>query len=861
MNRPPFFARSSSVLASLFAVCASTVASAQSRTYTLNADFDEGTLLNVNHTLADQLQLDVVPGGQFTAFLAVSASGRNTLERIDADTGVVIGEYRTAPSGLGRNPSRTSIDSAGNAWVGNRDELSGNMGSVCRIGIVLGGTRVDANGQPNANGLFLKPPFLYSTAVDRNGDGLIRTSRGLGDVLTWPNLTDGAGGADGIVQDAEDECIQIFQRTSAVGVRHLSVDPNDDVWVSGYPDFPQAFDKLRGTDGARIGGFPAQLCGGHGGVLSNNVIWSTSLVENTILRWDIAAGTGTCIPVTSPHGMCRDSQGNIWIAQFDLNMVSKLTPAGVLFPGFPKRSGGSSFDRSIAVTLADDDVWVGNSAGNDVSRLNNNGGLRKLINLGPNGNSPRGVSVDSNGKVWVTNLGSNNAMRINPTGDVDGLGAVDLVVDMGANAAPYNFGEFTGRVPLSVTQVNGSWNVVYDSGTANTEFGRISWNAAVPQNTGFAVEFRAADQQAQLAALPFQPATNGLLFNGVFGRFVEIQASFTRASPSVTASPTLFDLTIEALQVEPPDEDCVPGQRHPASLLVFPEFDNRRGDITLLSVTNTAIDGSDVDVEFVYIGRVAQGGQLVNCLETNRTRRLTPRDTLTLIAASDNPNAVQGYVYVFAKSRVSGRAIVHNHLVGNALVMRGIDELSYSFNPYAIRGVGDEGTETDHDGDGIRDLNNIEYSCVSDEILVPRFFGQGAGITSDLVLINLTGGSAFTASLAFLVYNDNEEVFSLEHEFQCWEKRPLHTISNLFDNAFLLTTGHSPYENIGIETGWFRMDGGLAQSSAASFEDPAFLALLIEHTGPMGAADLPFETGTQTNGDLLPRSVLGDTTP
>jgi streptogramin lyase len=861
MNRPLSFARSSIALASLVAVCVSTVASAQSRTYTLNADFDEGTLVNVNHTLADQLQLDVVPGGQFKSFLAVSATGRNTLERIDADTGVVFGEYRTAPNGFARNPSRTTVDSAGNVWVGNRDEVTGGMGSVCRIGLVIGGTRVDANGQPNPNGLFLAPPFQYSTAVDRNGDGLIRTSRGLGDVLPWLNVTDGAGGADGIVQDAEDECIQIFQRTSGTQVRHVTVDPNDDVWVGGYPNFPTAFDKLSGANGAVLQSFAAPGCGGHGGVFSNSILWSTSLTENSILRYDTLTNTGTCIPMTSPHGMARDSQGNIWVAQFDLNMVSKVAPNGTLFAGFPKRSGGSSFDRSIAVTLNDDDVWVGNSAGNDVSRLNNNGGLRKLINLGPNGNSPRGVSVDGNGKVWVTNFGSNNAMRIDPAGDVDGLGAVDLLVDMGANAAPYNFGEFTGRVPLSVTQVNGSWNVVYDSGTANTEFGRISWNAAVPQNTGFAVEFRAADQQAQLASLPFQAATNGLLFNGVFGRFVEIQASFTRASPSVTASPTLFDLTIEALQVEPPDEDCVPGQRHPASLLVFPEFDNRRGDITLLSVTNTAIDGSDVDVEFVYIGRVSQGGQLINCLETNRTRRLTPRDTLSLIAASDNPNAVQGYVYVFAKSRVTGRAIVHNHLVGNALVMRSIDDLSYSFNPYAIRGVGEEGTETDLDGDGIRDLNNVEYSCVSDEILVPRFFGQGAGITSDLVLINLTGGSAFTASIAFLVYNDNEEVFSTEHEFQCWEKRELHAISNVFDNAFLLTTGQSPQENIGIETGWFRMDGGLAQSSAASFEDPAFLALLIEHSGPMGAADLPFETGTQTNGDLLPRSVLGDTTP
>src|SRR5688572_23388341 len=155
-------------------------AGAQSRTYTLNADFDEGVLVNVNHAVvADQLQLDVVPAGGVLNFCAVAATGRNTLVRFDSDTGTILGEYRTAPNGLLRNPSRTTIDAAGNVWVGNRDEAGGGLGSVVRIGVCVGGTRVDANGTPNPNGQYLAPPFAYSTCVDRDNDGLIRTSRGL----------------------------------------------------------------------------------------------------------------------------------------------------------------------------------------------------------------------------------------------------------------------------------------------------------------------------------------------------------------------------------------------------------------------------------------------------------------------------------------------------------------------------------------------------------------------------------------------------------------------------------------------------------------------------------------------------------
>lgn len=861
MNRPSRpLARA--LVAAFVLTAAVTTATAQSRTYTLDADFDEGVLVNVNHVAVhDQLQLDVASGGTAINFAAIAASGRGTIVRFNTDTGQITGEYRTAPNGFARNPSRTSVDSAGNVWVGNRDEASGGLGSVCRIGLIVGGTRVNANGAPDSNGEYLAPPFIYNTCVDRDGDGLLHTSRGLNDAFSWPNVTDGAGGADGLVQDALDECIQIFQRTTGTRVRHLSVDSNDDVWVGGYPDSPNPFNRLSGVDGAILSTLPSPGCGGHGGLIDpNGIIWSTSLFEDAVLRFDPSNGSSLCIPVFAPHGIARDSQGNIWIAQYTFNSVTKIAPDGTVFPGFPKRSGGASFDRSLAVTFADDNVWVGSSAGNDISRLTNDGVIRKVLNLGANGNSPRGVSVDGAGKVWVTNFGSNNAMRIDPAGGSDGLGAVDLTVDLGANATPYDYGDFTGRVFPSASQPDGSWTVVYDSGAAGTEFGRISWNSSVPAGTAFDVSYRAADSLAQLPGLPYLPAANGQAFSGVFGRFVQVQTLFTRASSSTVASPQLFDLTIEALQTPPPPP-CNPGHRFPSSLLVFPEYDNRQAALTLLSITNADPDHGNVDVELVYIARRDAQDNLVDCLETNRTHHLTPNDTLSLITSVDNPNARQGYVYAFAKSRTTGQAIVHNGLIGNALVIDGITQLDYSFNPYSYLGIGDEGVATDHDGDDIRDLNDIEYQCTSDVTLVPRFFGQGRAVNSDLVLINLTGGSAFEAVLDFTIYNDNEEPFSAQHAFTCWEKIPLAGISNVFNNQYLLNTSHSPNENVGVETGWFRIDGNVANSLATSLPDPAFLALLIEKIGPMGVTDLPFETGMQVNGDLVPRGVLGDVTP
>lgn len=858
-----------------------------SRTYTLDADFAEGNLLNVNFTdVHDQLQLDVVPAEEALAFVVFAASDRGTLVRVNARTGAILGEYQTAPNRFAKGPSRTGIDDFGNVWVGNRDESNPNQGvnqgSVVKIGVIAGGTRVDAGGTPDANGQFLAGPYAYNTCVDRDLDGLIRTSRGLGNILSWPNSTDGAGGADGLVQDALDECILVYQRTSGIEIRTIAVDANNDVWAGGYPFFPTSFDKLNGSNGAVVTTFmPA--CGGNGGLVdSAGILWSESHLQSELLRYDPATGTSICIPVVNstggpslPHGIAVDTNGFIWIAQFVDNEVSKYDPAGNLVGGFPLPSGGASIDRSLAVTPIDNHVWVGNSGGNDVSRLDNNGNILKVIQLA-GGISPRGVSVDADGKVWVANFGSNNGMRIDPNGGGDGLGAVDLTVNLGANAGPENYRDFTAQVPLrGAGQPNGAWNVVFDSGAPSTEFGRISYTSAEPAGTSLDVDYRAANTIGDLQNQAFIRAVNGQPFSGVFGRFIEIRVSFFRATPQTVASPILFDLTVESLDGGPEEPVCETGQRHPGSLLIYPEFDNRAGDLTLLTVTNTNqdagfIDGTNIQngstrVEFVYIGRYGLDGEQLDCVEFNRTELLTPNDTLTVIAKAHNPQQAQGYVYVFAKDVLTQRPIVHNHLIGSTLILNGLESIQYGHNAYSLLGIGDDGQETDVDGDGIRDLNSIEYSCTADQILVPRFIGQTVTTRGDLVLLNLTGGTEFLATIDFLIYNDNEEVFSAQKIFQCWLKTPLTMISNAFSQSFLANaTNDAPNELFGmpsVETGWFRMDGRIAVSAAAVFDDPAFLAVYIERISAHSASDLPFEVGSQFNGDLLPTSPFGDESP
>ena len=214
-----------------------TVVDLRSRTFTRNVDFEQGNLFNVNYdTLPDALQLNSTT--TIYPYVYIACSDRGTVVRVDSNTGQIVGEYATAPgSATDRKgkvwPSRLAVDSKGNVWVANSgdrwvDPADGlTKSSITRIGVVIGGTRgrkdpVDGHFIPDQNGDYLAPPFIYNTCVDRFGttpedppDGLIKTSRGKGDIRPWAN----AGGVDsnGGVDTAEDECIVNFVRVLPTG--------------------------------------------------------------------------------------------------------------------------------------------------------------------------------------------------------------------------------------------------------------------------------------------------------------------------------------------------------------------------------------------------------------------------------------------------------------------------------------------------------------------------------------------------------------------------------------------------------------------------------------------------------------------
>ncbi len=275
----------------------------------------------------------------------------------------------------------------------------------------------------------------------------------------------------------------------------------------------------------------------------HGVLWSASF-QYYLLRVNVSDwyNSVNCIFVEYPfysYGLGIDTSGFIWNSNFETG-VMKFAPDGK-FVGTFKTFGtdgscpGGVIDGGnggVLVTKADNNVWIANTAGSIVSRLGNDGNKVASITVG---NCPTGVAVDAAGKVWVTNLGSNNAMRIDPSTNL-----VDLTVDLGANSAPYDYSDMTGST-LTSTPKSGVWTVTYDCGMVGMDWSmtKLNWNSDTPSMT---VEVESsADGGATWSG--FVSVTKGVKLSGIpLGRLLKIRVIFRRATTG--AGPVLYDLTI-----------------------------------------------------------------------------------------------------------------------------------------------------------------------------------------------------------------------------------------------------------------------------------------------------------------------------
>lgn len=562
--------------------------------YTTQNDFNNGSPTAVNppfqfNTLvrpSTPASSTVLPSGEITLaslpttfpFINVAVSNRGgdprrgTVVRIHTEPPYeIVGEYRTAPDNMEwqRDPSRTTVDSLGNVWVANRaansEIVAGSgifFGSITRIGLMWGGLRYN---QPIDNLQFLDPmgEFVlkgtenYTTCVDQNQDGFIRTSSGLGNVLPWVNAPttddDGANRLTTPFITAEDECILNYTRVRGTNTRTIAVVSRtfpgvadiDDVWVGGANTWHELVDGVMGAanknNTARSFG-----CGGYGGLVdANGVLWSARYPNNNnTLRFDPINNTIACLPVFNSYGLAVDNDGDIWNSRHSIQLITELWPSGLVkntFPLAPLTPLGEW--KGVAVTPADNNVWIANQrTPGVVRRLDGAGNL--IIDI-PVGDNPTGLAVDSSGMVWVTNMGSGNAMRINPFTNTI---VPNATTSLGPDAQPYNYSDMTG-MQLMVTPPKGFWQVTEDSGQAGTHWCMAEWNqeATPVQLNNIIVEVRAADTLGGLSTAVWVSVPNGTSFANLnlVGRYIEIRVRLIQTGSNDPA-PILRDLSVRS---------------------------------------------------------------------------------------------------------------------------------------------------------------------------------------------------------------------------------------------------------------------------------------------------------------------------
>lgn len=164
----------------------------------------------------------------------------------------------------------------------------------------------------------------------------------------------------------------------------------------------------------------------------------TTVAGNTTPSWSGDGGQASAAQLGNPYAVAVDGAGNEYVADNQNNVIRKITPAGVIStvagnalakPGYsgeggPATSAQLNDPRGVAVTAAGDILisdtgnqrvrWIDHNfgtittiAGNGIAGYNGDGPA-----TGSSLNYPRGVAIDSGGKVYIADTGNNRVRQV-----------------------------------------------------------------------------------------------------------------------------------------------------------------------------------------------------------------------------------------------------------------------------------------------------------------------------------------------------------------------------------------------------------------------------------------------------------------
>ncbi|MBM4394496.1 MAG: thrombospondin type 3 repeat-containing protein [Deltaproteobacteria bacterium] len=454
-------------------------------------------------------------------FIWIANSPDGTVSKLNTKTGCEVARYSVC-----NDPSRTAVD------------LNGNGIIACR-----------------GDGRVAKVAIFEQDCIDRNGDGVIQTSRDTnGDCRIAPSE-----------RVSNDECVLWNVQpdgpassgcpSSGNGcARSAGVDKDNNIWIGFWNS--RRILKLKGADGNVLAKWDISVRPYGIAIDQDGSIWVASRDPCRIAKVSPLTGElgSWSLPTGCPYGIAVDPFGKVWVASYEGRAVCRFKAAEQEFkcvnlsPTWP-RGVAVSVIRNAAGTITGSKVYVAD-CGSDQKRYigvvdAKTETAESHIDLGFSG-CPVGVAVDADGNLWSVNNQTSNATKIDA--------ATRTVVNtypVGSN--PYTYSDMTGYAAKSITAPSGYYRQVFTGWpNADTIWTQLFVAADLPGagKTYLKVRYRTAAAASELGDQtwvgpfgPFPPATFPLSLQAT-GAVLEVEVQLL--TDDANYIPTLKSMTVMA---------------------------------------------------------------------------------------------------------------------------------------------------------------------------------------------------------------------------------------------------------------------------------------------------------------------------
>lgn len=311
---------------------------AKSVRWDLDSDWAKGSATNVTWSKTpNQLEIVFDPNAVVeTPFIYIPSSSLNTITKMDTRNGQILWTYNLNALGLGNSPSRTTVDSDGNVWVGLRGgshvvaiSAQGQLIASVNVGSGPRAVTIDKQGNIWAGG-YNAQSIVKISRTNFQPMLTVRDSR----ICTYGATTD-ANGNIWTMNRCQGQAAQIspdgriIKVVSTPGGYGIMADRLGYVWVASWEN--AAAYRIHATN-YTIQAYPLGAKGRGVGIDANNRAWvacshNTSTQETRhVARVDPTTSQVDIFRNVGLHtiGVAIDSKGFVWANSYSEGKAYKL---------------------------------------------------------------------------------------------------------------------------------------------------------------------------------------------------------------------------------------------------------------------------------------------------------------------------------------------------------------------------------------------------------------------------------------------------------------------------------------------------------------------------------------------------------